>query len=144
MSTSRKQTPLEELERIEDALVDSILNLSGGDLREEFADTGIDIEACVSEIETTFAVAKAEYANKRLLEARAELAAWRKRASKATAAEIDEARAKLVQIRSGNQELGQRMMLAARKGEGLSDSDMEALLEDLVALKKLEGKQEDE
>ena len=30
------------------------------------------------------------------------------------------------------------MMLAARKGEGLSESDIEALLEDLAALEKLE------
>jgi hypothetical protein len=30
------------------------------------------------------------------------------------------------------------MMLAARKGEGLSDSDVEGLLDDLAALERLE------
>jgi hypothetical protein len=41
-------------------------------------------------------------------------------------------------------ELRERMMLAARRGDGLSDQDLEGLLEDLAALEELERTQEDE
>lgn len=144
MSTSKKPTAREELERIEDALVDSILNVSGDELREELAASGLDPDSCVAEVDATIAAAKAESARKRLTEARTELAAWRERDSKANAAALDSARAKFERLRAGDQELRQRMMLAARKGEELSDSDIEALLEDLAALEELEGRQKDE
>lgn len=144
MSNSKKPTPREELERIEDALVDSILNASGDELREELAAAGIDPDSCIAEVDVTIAAAKAESARNRLTEARTELAAWRRRDPKVNAAALDAARAKFDRLRSGDQDLKQRMMLAARKGDGLSDSDMEALLKDLAALDELEGKQEDE
>lgn len=144
MSNSKKPTPREELERIEDALVDSILNASGDELREELVAAGIDPDSCIAEVDVTIAAAKAESARNRLTEARTELAAWRRRDPKVNAAALDAARAKFDRLRSGDQDLKQRMMLAARKGDGLSDSDMEALLKDLAALDELEGKQEDE
>lgn len=144
MSTSKKPTPREELERIEDALVESILNASGEELREELAAAGLDPESCIAEIDATIASAKAECARKRLSQARAELAAWRKGGAKGNVTALDAAREKFARLRSGDPELSQRMMLAARKGEGLSDSDMEALLEDLAALEELEGGKEDE
>lgn len=144
MSTSKKLTPCDELERIEDALVDSILNASAGELREEYAAAGLDPDSCIAEVDATIAAAKAESARNRLTEARTELAAWRRRDPKVNAAALDAARAKFDRLRSGDQDLKQRMMLAARKGDGLSDSDMEALLKDLVALDEIEGKQEDE
>lgn len=144
MSNSKKPTPREELERIEDALVDSILNASGDELREELAAAGLDPDSCIAEVDVTIAAAKAESARNRLTEARTELAAWRRRDPKVNAAALDAARAKFDRLRSGDQDLKQRMMLAARKGDGLSDSDMEALLKDLAALDELEGKQEDE
>ena len=45
---------------------------------------------------------------------------------------------------SSNKELDKKMMLAARKGEGLSERDIEGLLADLAALKDLERGEEDE
>lgn len=144
MSTSKKPTPREELERIEDALVESILNASGDALRAELAAAGLDPESCIAEVDATIASAKVECARKRLSKARAELAAWRKSGAKANVTALDAARAKFERLRSGDWELSQKMMLAARKGEGLSDSDMMALLEDLAALEKLEGGNEDE
>lgn len=144
MSNSKKPTPREELKRIEDALVDSILNASGDELREEYAAAGLDPDSCIAEVDATLAAAKAESARKRLIEARTELAAWRRRGAKADVTARDAARAKFELLRSGDQDLERRMMLAARKGDGLSDRDMEALLEDLAALEKLEGRQEDD
>ena len=144
MSTSKKPTPREELERIEDALVESILNASGDELREEFAAAGLNPDSCIATVDATIAEAKGESARKRLKEARTELAAWRQRSPRADVTALNAARAKLERLRSGDQDLKQRLMLAARKGEGLSESDMEALLDDLAALDELEGRQEDE
>ena len=144
MSTSRKSTAREELERLEDALVDSILNASGDALREELTGAGLDPDSCIAEVDATIAAGKAECARERLKEARAEMEAWREREPKANIAALDAARAKFERLRSGDHDLKHRWMLAARKGEGLSDGDMESLLEDLAALEELEGKTEDE
>lgn len=144
MTTSKKPTAREELERIEDGLLDSLLNASGDELREEIAAAGLDPDSCIADVEATIAAARAESARRRLDGARAELAAWRKRDAKANVAALDAARAKLDRMRAGDQELDRKMMLAARKGEGLSESDMEGLLEDLAALEELERGEEDE
>ncbi|MDP3328958.1 hypothetical protein [Parvibaculum sp.] len=144
MRKSKKPTAREELERIEDALVESILIASGDALREELTAAGLDPDSCIAEVDATIAVAKAERARERLKQARTEVADWRKREPKANVTALDAARAKFEQLRSGDQGLKQRLMLAARKGEGLSDSDMEGLLEDIAALDELEGKKEDE
>jgi hypothetical protein len=144
MSTSKKPSPREELERIEDALVESILSASGDELREELAAAGLDPDFCIAEVDAIITSAKAEWARKRLTEARAELTAWRKSKKKGNVAALDAARQKFERLRSGDQDLKQRLMLAARKGEGLSENDMEALLEDLAALEELEGGKEDE
>ena len=144
MTTPKRPTARVELERIEDALVDSLLNASGDELREEMAAAGIDPDSCIAEVDATIAAAKAECARSRLQDVRAELAEWRKRDAKADVTALDAARAKLDQMRSGDRKLDEKMMLAARKGEGLSDSDMEGLLEDLAALAELERREEDE
>jgi hypothetical protein len=144
MSTSKKPTPQEELGRIEDALVDSILNASGDRLREEIAAAGVDPESCIAEVEATIAAAKAASARKRLDGARAELAAWRQRDVRANVTALDAARAKFERLQTGDQGLKQKLMLAARKGEGLSDKDLEGLLEDMAALEEFERGQEDE
>jgi hypothetical protein len=125
MSTSKRPTPREELERIEDALVDSILNASGDELREELAVVGLDPECCIAEVEATIAAAKIEHARERLKGARTELAAWRRRGAQVDVTELDAARAKFDRLRTGDQDLNQRMMLAARN---------------LAALEKLEGR----
>ena len=138
MSTPKKPTAREELERLEDALLESLLNAPGQELRDEIAAAGIDPDACIAEVDATITEARAACARKRLEEARAEFAAWRKRNARPDVTALDVARAKLDRIRSGDRQLNEKMMLAARKGEGLSESDIEALLEDLAALEKLE------
>lgn len=144
MTRSKKPTARDELERIEDALVDSLLSASNEELREEIAAAGLDPDSCIADVEATIAAARAEVTRRRLDGARAELAAWRQRDAKASGAALDVARQKLGRMRAGDQELDRKMMLAARKGEGLSDSDMEGLLEDFAALEELERGEEDE
>ena len=144
MTTSKKPTAREELERIEDALIESLMNASGDELREEFAAAGLDPDSFIAEVETTIASAIAECSQARLEQARAELLSWRNRDAKVNVTAIESAREKLERLRSGDKALDEKMMLAARKGEGLSDNDDDGLLEDLAALEEFESRKEDE
>ena len=138
MITRRKPTACEELERLENALTESLLTATEQDLREELVAAGSDPDALVGEIDAAIARARSECARERLATARVELAAWRGQGAKPSKLALDEARSRLQRLRSGDSELGSRMMLAARKGEGLSEKDLESLLEDLAELERLE------
>ena len=144
MSKSKRPTAREELQRIEDALLDSLLNVSGDEVRGETAAAGIDPDSRIAEVDATIAAARSAYVRNRFDSARAELAAWRRRIVKANTMALDAARAKFDKIWAEDSELPERTLLAARKGEGLSDSDMEGLFEDLATLEELERADEDE
>lgn len=138
MTTHRKPTAREELERIENALVESIMEASEQELRQELTAEGSGPDVCVANVDAAIARARAECARQRMETARAELAAWRGHGGKAGKMSREEARARLQQLRSGDAALNTRMMMAARKGEGLSESDLEGLLDDLAELERLE------
>lgn len=144
MNTSRKRTAMDELERIEDALVDSILHATGEELRDEIAESTDDADACIASVEESVAAAISKIAKARLADAQAELALWRTKSGNVSALDREKARAKLQQIRGSDREFDSKMMLAARKGEELSDSDLEGLLEDLAELERLEPEDGDE
>lgn len=138
MSRHRKLTAREELERIESALIESLMNCAEQDLREEFAAAGDDPDASIAEIDAAIARAQSECVRQRMEAARAELAAWRDR-SKATGSEKSEGvKGRFERMQAANRELDSKMMLAARKGEGLSERDLERLLDDIAELERLE------
>jgi DNA-binding NtrC family response regulator len=57
---------------------------------------------------------------------------------------IEEARAKFEKIRARDPELASKMLMAARNGQGLSDNDMEGMLEDLARLERLDGEDDED
>lgn len=127
-----------ELERIEDALVDSLLDASGEDLRREIVDLGGSTDdAVIARVDETIRSARAASARRRLEQAKSELAAWRT-GQRPTRAEREAAQARLGRLRSGQVDADAPMMMAARKGEGLSESDEQGLIEDLAELERLE------
>ncbi len=144
MSTSRKPTASEELEHIEDALVENLLGTTGQELREEIAAAGSDPDACIGEIETAITSARAESSRRHLESARAALSAWRAKSGSIGDVEREGAKARLQRLRSGDSELDSKMMMAARKGEGLSERDLEGLIEDMAELERLEREDGDE
>ena len=73
--------------------------------------------------------------------ARSELAAWRGQGVKPGKIALEEARARLQRLRSGDAGLDSRMMMAARKGEGLSESHLKGLLVDLAELEHFSGRE---
>jgi hypothetical protein len=143
MTTHRKPTAREELERIEDALVESLVNATEHDLREELAAAGGDPDACVAEIEAAIVRARAECVRLRLKTARTELAGWRSNSGQVTGDKREGARARLQRLRTSDRDLDSRMTLAARKGADLSERDVEGLLEDMADLERLENEEGD-
>lgn len=144
MSTSKKPNPRDELERIEDALIESILNAPSGEIQAEMVAAGFDPEKCIAEVEAAISAAKTAHGQVSLNQARAELLVWRARASQVGKAALETARSKFERLRAGDPDLQKSMMLAARKGEGLSDNDLEEVIENLAAIEELEGEYEND
>jgi hypothetical protein len=143
MTTPGKPKASEELERIEDALVESILDAAGEDVRKEVAGSGDDPEAVVAAVDAVIASARMQSAQARLERARAELSAWHSKSGPASVLERNAARARFERLRSGNLDPDSKMMMAARGGEGLSDSDLDSVIEDIAELERLEREKDD-
>jgi len=126
-----------ELEHIEDALVDSILDAADEDMRRELADLGRSPAGVIADVDATIRSALAATARQRLQQAKSELAAWRA-GQQFTTAEREAAKARLERLRSGQLDADASMMMAARKGGGLSESDEQGLIEDMAELERLE------
>jgi hypothetical protein len=139
MTGSRKNPAREQLDRIEDALIESILEASEAELRKEMADRGEDPDQCLLRMEQIIAGAKAACGKRRMEHAKSELQEWRAGQPKTLKFDREAARARFEGLRSRDPELASKMLLAARKGEGLSENDMEVLLEDIARLERLDG-----
>jgi len=136
-SIGKPKRTASELELIEDAVVDSILDASGEDLRKEIVELGENPNAVVTRIDATIRSARAVTARRRLEQAQSELARWRA-GQRPTAAEREAAQQRLARLRSGQVDPDAPMMMAARKSEGLSENDEQGLIEDMAELERLE------
>ena len=143
MSAPKKRTVYHDLEAIEDAFVQSILDADGQSLREEFDVAGLDSDHLISEIGSTIECAKALCAKRRLEKAKTELVAFHSRNRKLTSREREAAYQQFERARSGDKEFASKLMLAARKGEGLSDSDLNSVIKDFAELSRLEKEGEE-
>lgn len=138
MSAPRKLASGEQLQRIEDALVESILDAPGAELRQEVSAAGGDPDSLIGEVDSAIAAARSKAAQERLQKARAELSAWQQKSGPVSTPEREAARTRFEHLRSGKPDPEAKMMMAARKGQGMSASDLEGLLEDMAELERLE------
>jgi hypothetical protein len=138
MTGTKKDPVRDELERIEDALVDAIMNSSEAELREEIKERGEDPDKILARVEATLVGAKAAAAKLRMERAKSELQEWR--AGNGKIVDFDRAamQAKFEKMRARDPELASKMMAAARNGEGLSERDLEGFLTDLAKLERLD------
>jgi hypothetical protein len=120
-------------------LVEAILNSSEAELREDMKARGEDPDKCLAEMESLISRVKAVCARHRFDRAKTELKDWRAGKSNVVGFDRETARARFEKIRARDPELASKMMMAARNGEGLSDSDIEGLLENLAKLEHLDG-----
>jgi hypothetical protein len=134
MTGTKKDSVRDELQRIEDALVDAIMNSSEAELREEIKERGEDPDKILAGVDATLVGAKTAAAKRRMERAKSELQEWR--AGKGKIIDFDRAAmlAKFEKMRVRDPELASKMMAAARNGEGLSERDLEGFLADLAKL----------
>ena len=145
MSAAKKPSARQELENIEAALVDSILNSRESDLRHELSSEGIDCAQIINEIDEIILSAKSAAAKEAFDRAKAGLAHWRNRGAFLGADNNgQQSIERLVQLRDGGPDLSQKMLLAARKAkQHMSDDDLRGLSSDLEDLERLERETED-
>ena len=142
---TRKRTFLEELGKLDDEIDESILSATSEVLREELVAQGVDPEAVVSEMDAVTARAKSMAAKRTLQRAKEAVLVLKSNPAKVTSVERDAVRKKLDAMRSGDGTKVSDMMIAARKGEGLSENDEQGILDDLARLAALEAEdREDE
>lgn len=139
MTAIKKNPASEQLERIEDALTEAILNSSEAELREDMKARGEDPDKCLAEIDSLIARANAVSAERRFERAKSELQDWRAGKGKVVEFDRDATRARFEKMRASDPELASKMLMAARNGQALSDSDIEGMLEDLARLERLDG-----
>jgi hypothetical protein len=135
--TSRRKA-IDELRRIDDAIDESILGASPEELREELAAQGLDPDKVVAEMDSSTERAKIAGAKMRLAQAKDAVKSFK--AGKIETSQIDRPalRSNLQHMRSGRTGYQSGMMMAARKGKKLSQSDEEGTLDDLAILQALE------
>lgn len=134
--------PTSPITLVEDAILDDILAMPEEHLRGEFIEEGRSPDEAAAAARATLARAEKDCARRRMEAARAAAAAFRAAGSgRATEADRERHRTRLAGLRAGAPSAS-GMMLAARKGEGLSDRDEEGLLEDLADLERLEAEED--
>ena len=136
---TRRSTGSEELRRIGAAIDESILNATAEELREELAAHGLEANKVVAEMDAIIASAKIFCAKLRLERAKEAVAFFNSQKPVVSPIERNAVRKKLHAMQSSDGASVSGMMIAARKGKKLSDSDEEGALDDLVQLEALEN-----
>jgi len=139
MSTPKKRTAREELEAIEDAFIQCILEADSQTLREEYTSLGLNPEDVIATIGGTIESAKSLCAKQQFEKAKAELVTFRSKNRNLTTSEREGARNRFERARTGDRELSSKLMMAARNGEGLSDGDFDSVVDDFAMLARLES-----
>lgn len=136
---TKKTTATQELQRISEAFDDNILAASPEELREELAAQGLDVEKVVAEMDAINASAKLAGAKLRLERAREAVKAAKSQPTVVSSTERESVREKLHDMRAGKGGHTAGLMMAARKGDGLSESDEEGAVDDMAQLEALEA-----
>jgi hypothetical protein len=134
-----KRTYREELEKLDEAIDESILAASSDELREELAALGLDPDAVVAEMDAVTGRARIAGAKRNLEQANRAVLTFKARPADVSSEDRDAVRRKLGAMRAGDGAKASDMMMAARKGKGLSDSDEQGILDDLARLARLEA-----
>jgi hypothetical protein len=112
------------------------MNENDADLLKEEREAGNDPSALVNHARALYARASTLTAKRRLEAAKATLQAERRPRGETSVQRLDPtvARARLNALLDQHPETKTKLTMAARKGEGLSDADVQSMLEDLEEL----------
>ena len=138
MNASNKPGKDRELELFEDALVDSLLSAGAEETQDAFTAMGVSPDVVVQRFDAILVTAKAVCSLQRLQLARHELEAFSLNAQALTDAEREAARICIVEARNTISEVPSNLLIAARKGQGASEDDLNSLTNYLAELERLE------
>lgn len=122
------------LDRLAETLIDDILNMTDEEILAEVKADGDDPERVAQETRGIFERAIMNFGKLKLLAAKKAVISDRQKSSKVSQIDPSAARQKLDRILKKNPKTLDKLTLAARKGEGLSDSDVLSMLQDLEEL----------
>lgn len=133
--------PRSDASRIDDALIDSILDASEAEIREELSTLGYDPDECVASIDIAIDRAKGVVARKKFDAIKLELQSFKESnsLSNLNVSSLERARQKLESMATQDSRVS-KIMIAARKGDGGIEEDLDGILEDLAELDELEAK----
>ncbi len=130
---TRKLTPKQTLLPLADALIEDWMTLSDEEVFAEFRDDGLDPEDVAAQLRAHIESLVAESGKSRLARARAGLASARadRASSSVFLLPISRKQEILAQFAANDGRLRDRMTMAARKGEGASEREVDDILRDL-------------
>jgi hypothetical protein len=134
--TEKKDAKHTALDWLTDAVVEDILATPDADLLNEEREAGNDPSASAKHAGALYERASMSVAKKKLQDAKAAVQAERRPRAGAPAQKLDPAvaRTRLNALLEQHPETKTKLTMAARKGEGLSDADVQSMLEDLEEL----------
>ena len=131
------------LDRLTDALVDDILDASNEELLAEVAEDGIDLAGRVGKLREVFEGAVTEVGKAKLAAARRAAANAERSGARVVRIDRDDSRRRYDAMIAQDPNLTEKLTLAARKGEGQSERDIESAIEDLAELGAFDEEDDD-
>ena len=130
------------LDRLADAFVEDILSASDEDILAEIAEDYGDPERLSEEMRALFERTILEQGKAKLAAAKEAATEARETGDSVVGIDQAEARRRYESIIDNDRELSSKLTLAARKGEGQSERDVESAIEDLSELGALDDEEE--
>ncbi|MCJ2077669.1 hypothetical protein MKK68_18780 [Methylobacterium sp. E-016] len=140
--SSAKPVKTNPVSLIDDAFLENILESSESELLTDLMEEGLSPESVLSGLRALVSAAENECAQARLGKAKEELAAFRGTPGVGHIDDLQQRRERLAAMRVGSPS-ATGMMMAARKGEGLSERDQDGLLDDLADLDRLSARKDE-
>jgi len=128
------EKPDPALNRLLDELANDLMNLSDAELLAELAADGLDVDAEATAARGAIAAGVVRAGQLRLAAARAAVSRDRKARVVRTPLRTDRRDAALARFANDDPKLKSRLTMAARKGEGITEKEMDAILDDLREL----------
>ena len=131
------------LNRLADALVEDILDASDEEVLAEAGEDGIDPGRLTGHLRDVFERAAADAGKQKLAAAKQDAANARRSRARVVRIDHADARRRFEAMIAEDPKLTEKLTLAARKGEGQSDRDIESAIEDLAELGAFDEEDDD-
>jgi len=134
---TKKYTSIEQLEKLTDALVEDILELSDQEVLLEIKEQFSDPSEINNHIRDVISSAVLRAAKIKLIEAKKQVNEYKEMTQKSNVISLSNAKKKSVieNFTTQDPELNQKLTLAARKGEGIeTENDINGMFKDMLEL----------